>query len=105
MRSFVNAILIILLTASLAAAQTASAKPAVKAASSAPAVNLPSEATVDSFLQQTLGYEHDLSWKISSINPAPVPGLAEVLGVIARPQCQQLSRVFVTEDGENAVVD
>src|SRR5260370_40771703 len=104
MRSFVNAILIILLTASLAAAQTASAKPAVKAASSAPAVNLPSEATVDSFLQQTFGYEHGLSWKISSIKPAPVPGVAEVVVVIASPQGQQLTRFFVTADGGHAVV-
>src|ERR1700716_903941 len=104
MRSFVNSILIVLLAASLAAAQTATAKPPAKIASSAPATNLPSEATVDSFLQQTFGYEHDLSWKISSIKPAPVPGLAEVVVVIASPQGQQLSRFFVTADGEHAVV-
>jgi protein-disulfide isomerase len=104
MRSFVNLILIILLAASLTAAQTATAKSAAKPASSAPAANLPSEATVDSFLQQTFGYEHDVSWKISSIKPAPVPGLAEVLIVIASPQGQQLSKLYVTADGEHAVV-
>lgn len=104
MRSFLNSILIILLAASLAAAQTTTAKAATKAASSAPATNLPSEATVDSFLQQTFGYEHDVSWKISSIKPAPVPGLAEVLIVIASPQGQQLSKLYVTADGQHAVV-
>jgi protein-disulfide isomerase len=104
MRSFVNSILIVLLAASLAAAQTATVKPPAKPASSTAAANLPSEATVDSFLQQTFGYEHDLSWKISSIKPAPVPGLAEVVVVIASPQGQQLSRFFVTADGEHAVV-
>src|SRR3981081_1971173 len=104
MRTFVNSILIILLAASMAPAQTATAKSPAKPATPGPASNLPSEATVDSFLQQTFGYEHDLSWKISSIKPAPVPGLAEVVVVIASPQGQQLSRFFVTEDGEHAVV-
>src|SRR4030088_2694258 len=104
MRSFVNSILIFLLAASLAAAQSATAKSTPKPASPASASNLPSEATVDSFLQQTFGYEHDLSWKISSIKPAPVPGLAEVVVGIASPQGQQISRFFVTADGEHAVV-
>ena len=55
MRSFINLILVLLLTGSLAAPQTsATAKPADKPASAA-AVNLPSEATVDSFMQQTFG--------------------------------------------------
>ena len=104
MRTFANSILIILLAASMAPAQTATAKSPAKPASPGPASNLPSEATVDSFLEQTFGYEHDLSWKISSIKPAPVPGLAEVVVVIASPQGQQLSRFFVTADGEHAVV-
>jgi protein-disulfide isomerase len=67
-------------------------------------VNLPSEATVDSFLQQTFGYEPQVSWKISSIKPAPVPGLAQVDVVLASPQGQQVSRFFVTADGEHAVI-
>jgi protein-disulfide isomerase len=104
MRGFANSILIILLATSLAPAQTTIAKATTKPASSAPAANLPSEATVDSFLQQTFGYEHDVSWKISSIKPASVPGLAEVLVVIASPQGQQVSRLYVTADGEHAVV-
>jgi len=104
MRIFVNAILIALLSSSLAVAQTTTAKAAAKPASSAPAANLPSEATVDSFLQQTFGYEHDVSWKISSIKPASVPGLTEVLIVVASPQGEQLSRLYVTADGEHAVV-
>ena len=40
--------------------------------------NLPSEATVDSFLHQQFGYQADLTWKISSIKPSPIEGLAEV---------------------------
>jgi protein-disulfide isomerase len=103
MRLFLKPILILLLSGSLAAAQSSAAKSPDKAASAA-TVNLPSEATVDSFLQQTFGYESQLSWKISSIKPAPVPGLAQVDVVLASPQGQQLSRFYVTADGEHAVV-
>jgi len=99
MRSSVNLFLILLLTCSLAASQTAT--PADKPA--AAATNLPSEATVDSFLQQTFGYDSKLSWKISSIKPA-APGLAEVVVVLASPQGQQFSKFFVSADGEHAVL-
>jgi protein-disulfide isomerase len=103
MRSSLNLILIFLLTCSLAGAQAATtAKPADKPASAA--ISLPSEATVDSFMHQTFGYESQLSWKISVIKPAPVPGLAQVDVILATPQGQQLSRFYVTADGDHAVV-
>src|SRR6266446_8109686 len=111
MRSSVNSIFVLFLACSLIAAQTATtAKPADKPAAKpadklAPAATvLPSEATVDAFLQQTFGYESQLSWKISSIKPAPVPGLAQVDVILASPQGQQGSRFFVTADGEHAVI-
>jgi protein-disulfide isomerase len=103
MRSFINLILILLVCGVAVGAQSSgTTKPVDKP--SAPAVNLPSEATVDAFLQQTFGYEPQLSWKISSIEPAPVPGLAEVNVVLASPQGKQISRFFVTADGEHAVI-
>jgi len=109
MRSFLTSICILLLSGSLVAAQTTTptkaspAKPAEKAADkSDPAANLPSEATVDSFLQQTLGYQPDLTWKIASIHPA-VGGLAEVTVVLANQQGQQLSKFYVTPDGAHAL--
>ncbi|MFZ0297757.1 MAG: DsbA family protein [Candidatus Sulfotelmatobacter sp.] len=107
MRSPINLILVLLLACSLAAAQTAGkakapeTKPADKPAG---AVNLPSESTVDSFMQQTFGYEPEVSWKISSIKPAPVPGLAQVDVILATPQGQSVSRFYVTADGEHAVL-
>ena len=107
MRSSINLILVLLLASSVAAAQTASkakapeTKPADKPAGT---VNLPSESTVDSFMQQTFGYEPEVSWKISSIKPAPVPGLAQVDVVLATPQGQSVSRFYVTSDGEHAVL-
>jgi len=97
MRSSFNLMLILLVCAAAAAAQSPTA-------GSAPAVNLPTEATVNSFLQQTFGYEPRVSWKISSIKPAPVVGLAQVDVVLATPQGQQLSRFFVAADGEHAVI-
>ncbi|MGA8438973.1 MAG: DsbA family protein [Candidatus Sulfotelmatobacter sp.] len=103
MRPFLSSILILVLTGGLAAAQSSAAKSPEKVPSAA-AVNLPSDATVDSFLEQTFGYQPQLSWKISSIKPAPVPGLAQVDVVLASPQGQQLSRFYVTPDGEHAIV-
>ena len=108
MRSFLNSILILTLLSAPTSAQTAANRPTLrerdKAPATAPAASLPSEATVDSFLQQTFGYEKDLTWKISSIKPATVPGLAEVTVVLASPQGQQLSRFYVGSDGQHALV-
>ena len=103
MRSSINLAFIFLMACTLAVAQ---ASPAPKSGDKpAPvATVLPSDATVDSFLQQTFGYEPQVSWKISAIKPASVPGLAEVDVVLATPQGPQSSRFFVTADGEHAVV-
>ena len=112
MRTFINSILTLTLMGTMAAAQTTPAKPAVKptlkpaakSASSDSAAGMPSEEVVNSFLQQTFGYQEGLTWKISSIKPAIVPGLAEVTVVLASTQGQQLSKFFVSSDGEHAVV-
>jgi protein-disulfide isomerase len=108
MRSFVNSIGIALLLSGLAMAQTKPAKstPAKlpEKMGSAGSVNLPSEATVDSFLHQQFGYEKDLTWKISSIKPSTITGLAEVNVVLASPQGQQVTRFFVSPDGQHALV-
>lgn len=108
MRRFLNFFYIILLAGSLAGAQTtpaapSTAKPAAKLGTHA-TPDLPSEATVDSFLHQQFGYQADLTWKISSIRPSIVEGLAEVSVVIASPQGQQLSKFYVAPDGEHALV-
>jgi protein-disulfide isomerase len=107
MRAFANVLFISLLAGTLAAGQTAAskaapAKPAEKTAASA--TGLPSEATVDAFLKQQFGYQADLSWKISSIRPSPIGGLAEVTVLLASPQGQQLTRFYVGPDAEHAVV-
>ncbi len=55
-------------------------------------------------MQQTFGYEPQMSWKISSIKPSSAAGLAEVSVILATPQGQQVSRFFVTADGQHAVM-
>src|SRR5437660_2258596 len=79
------------------------AKPAEKLGTHATA-NLPSEATVESFLHEQFGYQADMSWKISSIKPSTIEGLAEVNVVLASQQGQQLTRFYVSPDGEHALV-
>ena len=107
MRFLLNSILILMLAASIAAGQTAQApknsKPAQKLGTHATA-DLPSEAIVDSFLHETFGYQADMSWKIQSIRPSPIEGLAEVNVILANGQGQQLSRFYVAPDGEHALV-
>jgi protein-disulfide isomerase len=110
MRISMKASLFLVLTCGLVAAQSPSMlKPGEKAAAPATAstsssVNLPSEETVNSFLEQTFGYQAGVTWKIASIKPAPVPGLAQVDVVLASGQGQQASRFYVTGDGEHAMV-
>ena len=97
MRSPLHLIFAFFLCAVAAVAQSA-------APAAARAANLPSEETVNSFMQQTFGYEPQVTWKISSIKPAPVAGLAQVDVILATAQGQQISRFYVTADGEHAVV-
>ena len=65
---------------------------------------LPSEETVNAFLKQMFGYDSTVSWKIAVIRPSPAEGLTEVLVVLSNAQGQQNSRLYVTADGQHAVV-
>ena len=103
MQRFLNWICVFSLACSLANAQTSS-KPTLSARPAPSATVLPSETTVDSFLHQQFGYQEGLTWKISSIKPSPIPGLAEVTVVLASQQGQQLSRFYVGADGKHALV-
>ena len=67
------------------------------------AVSLPTEDTVNSFMQQTFGYDSTITWKVSSIKPAIAQGLAEVTVVITNAQGQSVTVFYVTPDGSHAV--
>lgn len=108
MRFLLNTIGSLLLISTLVASQAAqqpksAAKPADKPGTHATA-ELPSEATVDSFLHEQFGYQSDMTWKISSIRPSQIEGLAEVTVVLANQQGQQLSHFYVGRDGQYALV-
>jgi protein-disulfide isomerase len=79
----------------------AAARPSTSAPTSA---GLPSEQTVNGFLQQTFGYDSNVSWKIFAIKPATAQGLAEVDVVIANQGGQQNTTFYVTEDGKHALI-
>jgi protein-disulfide isomerase len=68
------------------------------------ASSLPTEETVNSFLQQTFGYDSSVTWKIASIKPSPADGMAEVDVVLASPQGQQVTTFYVSPDGKHALV-
>lgn len=111
MRSFLNSICILFLTFTLAAQTTSTNPTTAKAGGKTPeklgthaTADLPSDSTVDSFLHQQFGYEKDLTWKINSIKPSAIPGLSEVTVVLAGQQGQQLTRFYVSSDGEHALV-
>lgn len=106
MRTLLSSILALLITSALSfgqAAEAKSTKSAPKPGTHATA-DLPSDAVVDSFLQQQFGYQSDITWKILSIKPSPIEGLSEVNVLLASGQGQQLSKFYVGPDGQHAVV-
>lgn len=95
----------VLLTALTLTAVAQEKPPTQHAAPSKPAAtaaNLPSEETVNSFMQQMFGYQPELSWKIASIKPAAAEGLSEVNLVVSTPQGPQGVKLYVTPDGKHA---
>jgi protein-disulfide isomerase len=84
-------------------------KPSAKSKDALPPVptfstRLPSEETVNAFMKQMFGYDPAVSWKIAAIRPSAAEGLTEVVVVLSNPQGQQNSRLYVTADGQHAVI-
>jgi len=65
---------------------------------------LPSEDTINAFMQATFGFDSSLSWKILSIKPSEAEGLAEVDVVVTGSQGPQEQKFYVTPDGKHAVI-
>ncbi|HLW87180.1 MAG TPA: thioredoxin domain-containing protein [Terriglobales bacterium] len=87
-----------------AVAQQKSASKAAPTATPATAAVLPSEEVVNAFLQQTLGYDPAISWKITGIKPAAAEGLAEVDVSMSNAQGSQVQKFYVTPDGTHAII-
>jgi len=73
----------------------------LSAQTSAPA--LPSEATVNEFLESFFGFTPGLSWKVNLIRRAADPALVEVSVMMTTPDGDQPMRLYVTPDGRHAV--
>ncbi len=105
MNRTIAAALFVLAILSPARAQKSGAQPrpaAKPAAAPAPSeTKLPGKAEIDAALQRTLGYDRSLSWEILEIRPSPLPGVAEVRVSINK---QPPNRLFISPDGQNAVV-
>ena len=98
-----RAVFVLLLTAVAAVGQQHPSQAHPKAGRETSAPNLPSEAEVNSFLQQMFGYDRQLSWKVVSVRPSKAQGLTEVAVEINGPQGASSLKLFVTEDGKHAL--
>jgi protein-disulfide isomerase len=96
-----NVFTMILLLAGLASAQQTNTASHTATKSS---VNLPSEETVNAFMQATFGFDPTIHWKISSIRPAASLGLAEVDVVLTGSQGAQEQKFYITPDGAHALI-
>jgi protein-disulfide isomerase len=99
----------IVFVACVAIAQQSKPKSKAAAAAASPATRqsdapLPSEEVVNAFLQQTFGYDPQLTWKIVSIRPSKAEGLAEVNVQMSSPQGQGGQTFYVSADGKHALV-
>jgi len=65
---------------------------------------LPSEATVNAFLQQMFGHDPAVTWKILGIRPAEAENLAQVDVLLSSGQGQQATTLYVTSDQKHALV-
>ena len=97
---------LVVLLASLAGAQQ---KPTSKSKDALPPVptfsaRMPSEETINAFMKQMFGYDPTVSWKIAAIRPSQAQGLTDVLVVLSNAQGQQATRLYVTADGQHAVI-
>src|SRR5437868_14063440 len=107
---------VFLCLAGLAAAQTKTAPPvkpaphvktAAKAAdASSPgtgANGVPSEETINTFMQQMVGYNPEVTWRVGDIRPTGIGGLTEVIVVITDSKGSNTNKFYVTSDGKHAV--
>jgi len=93
----------------VAAAQTKpapAAKPAAKPADSTPAAaasNIPSEEIINAFMQQMVGYNSEVTWRVAEVRPTVVSGLTEVVVVITDSKGSNSNKFYVSADGKHAV--
>jgi protein-disulfide isomerase len=78
------------------------AQPSLVAAPEQPRAKLPSQQTVETFMQRMFGQDPNIKWRIISINPSRIFNVADVVVQIGNPP--QISHLYVMPDGEHAIV-
>src|SRR5437773_10608179 len=98
--------LIVLLLASLLSAQQRTPPDTKKAAPPEPtfSARLPTEETVNAFMQQMFGHDPSVSWKVLEIKPAEAEGLAEVTVTVSNAEGMHNRKLYVSADGQQAAV-
>jgi protein-disulfide isomerase len=66
--------------------------------------NLPSVATVESFLKHTFGYDSIITWQVLGIAPSRAQGVADVTVLLKNAQGQQAVHLYVLPGEKYAVV-
>jgi len=92
--------LLIVLLAAASWGQQAATTTSLPAAPSSQ--KLPSKDTVESFMRHWFGYDPSITWQVARIQPAEVPGFAEVLLVLEKGGQQQQMVLYVTPDEKHA---
>ena len=105
-RQFDCLLIVPLLASLLAAQQKSPPNNTKKAAPPEPtfSARLPTEETVNAFMQQMFGHDSSVSWKVLEIKPAEAEGLAEVTVTLSNAQGKQNQKLYITADGHHAVV-
>jgi protein-disulfide isomerase len=95
--------LIALMLVTLAGAQQ---KPVTSQLAAKPvtATGLPSQETVNAFMQKMFGYDPSVTWEVVSIKPSSIAGISEVNVILKNPQGQQNTKLYVAADGQRALI-
>ena len=92
--------ILVVLLAATSWCQQAAAPANLPASSSAQQV--PSNATVESFMRHWFGYDSSISWQIAQIRPSEIPGFSEVVVAMEKGGQQQSMVLYVTPDEKHA---
>ena len=68
------------------------------------ATGLPSQETVNAFMQKMFGYDPSVTWEVVSIKPSSIAGISEVNVILKNPQGQQNTKLYVAADGQRALI-
>ena len=83
----------------LLAQKSSTAQPA-----SSSTTELPSKATVESFLKHWFGYDPSISPEVADISPSPIPGMAQVLVSLGTGNDRKNMLLYITPDQHHAIV-